>query len=123
MDVVIVEDVPQDAKLLAHLVRGLGYEVEVKHNAQEAVQYVQDVPHLKAILMNIMMPELDGREATEQIRQKLYNPVPIVGVSSNDSINDVEKAMQSGMNSFLSKPYNLEKLSQLLIKVGLRPSK
>ena len=120
MDVLIVEDVVQDAKLLAHLVNGLGLEVKVLHNAGDAIAYIEKVPHIKVVLMNIAMPIENGRQATRKIRQKLYNPVPVIGLSSDISEEQVEKAMQSGMNSFLPKPYNIDNLSKMLVKVGLK---
>jgi CheY-like chemotaxis protein len=120
MDVLIVEDVAQDAKLLAHLVKGLDLQVKVTHNANEAIQFIKEVPHIKVVLMNMTMPEEDGRDATRKIRQMLYNPVPVVGLSSDISEEQIERAMQSGMNSFLPKPYTLGNLYTMLVKLGLK---
>ena len=65
--------------------------------------------------MDIMMPELDGLEATAEIRS-MGNKIPIVAMTANAREEDKMKAFDSGMNHYLSKPVRIEEIKEVLIK-------
>jgi len=71
------------------------------------------------IFMDIYMPDMDGYEATKYIKETekyALNKTPIIGVSASAFAKDVEKAKQAGIDDFLSKPIDVNKLKMLLTK-------
>lgn len=120
MEILIVEDVAQDAKLLKHLINRLGYETVVVLDPELLFSTLESHQSIELVFMNINMPKISGTAATRKLREELYTPIPIIGISSNQSPSQVEEYMQSGFNAFLPKPYDLKKISQMLTQVGLR---
>ena len=67
------------------------------------------------IFMDIQMPEMDGLEATQQIRQDLHlTDMPIIALTANTKEHDQQEFMKAGMNAFLPKPFNPDQLNQIL---------
>ena len=92
-------------------------EVEIAENGREAVEkHAKD--HYDVILMDIQMPELDGYEATKKIREKegSQKHTPIIALTANALIGDREKCLKAGMDDYISKPIESEKLEEILKK-------
>ncbi|OQP49293.1 hypothetical protein A4H97_28540 [Niastella yeongjuensis] len=110
--VLVAEDVELNQYLVRHIMESWGFTVDVVNNGREAVAMVQKNKY-DLVLMDIQMPEMDGIEATRAIRQ-LGDPVkaaiPIVALTANALKGDSEKYLASGMNDFLPKPFNEQKL-------------
>ncbi len=89
------------------MLKKLGYHADVAVNGVEAVSAVQ-ANEYDIILMDIQMPEMDGFEATQKIREmdNSYKDIPIVAMTANAMKGDKEKCLNSGMNSYISKPIN-----------------
>lgn len=103
--ILIVEDIPDILQILRIEVRELGYQTLVARNGKEAVKMASsEVPDL--IMMDIMMPEIDGFEAARLIRQ---NPktffIPIIAVTAKSRFKDKEKCLKNGFNDYISKPF------------------
>ena len=99
--------------LMTALVTAAGYDINVVANGVEAVEAVRNRPY-GLVLMDIQMPEMDGIEATRQIRL-LSNDnasIPIIGVTAYAMKGDQERFMQAGMNDYMSKPIDTKLLSQ-----------
>src|SRR6202000_1616760 len=90
-------------------------------NGEEAVQFVKQNSQIDVVLMDIRMPVMDGYEATRIIRKIYKSNVPIIGLSANAFEEDVEKALESGMNAHIAKPYSEEDIFNV-IKKWLRKS-
>jgi len=108
--ILIVEDIPGLIHILQLEVQRLGYETVLASNGEEAVEMAAaQLPNL--IMMDILMPEMDGLEATRLIRQ---NPktrsIPIMAVTALSSRKDKEKCLQSGCDDFLTKPFTASRL-------------
>jgi len=103
--ILIVEDDLDIVDLLQSQVQALGYDSIVAGNGKEAVDMAtSQLPHL--ILMDIMLPVMDGLDATRQIRQNpKTNSIPIIAVTALSSRRDKEKCLQSGCDDYLSKPF------------------
>ena len=103
--ILIVEDDLDIVDLLQRQVKALGYDSIVAGNGKEAVDMAtSQLPHL--ILMDIMLPVMDGLDATRQIRQNpKTNSIPIIAVTALSSRRDKEKCLQSGCDDYLSKPF------------------
>lgn len=120
--VLIAEDIPLNMMLIASMVRKIAPEAEVIEvsNGRKAVEVVERIK-IDLIFMDIQMPEMDGFEATERIRQLeaingVKHPVPIVAVTAFTFDHKKHKCLQVGMNDFLSKPINKESITQVLKK-------
>jgi len=114
----LAEDDLTNQEIAKAVLGNAGMFVDVANNGQEAVEAINNKRY-DAIIMDIEMPELNGYEATRQIRLDLqYDDIPIVGMSARALAGDAEKAMEAGMNGYITKPINkktlLNKLLQLL---------
>ena len=114
----LAEDDLTNQEIAKAVLGNAGMFVDVASNGQEAVEAINNKRY-DAIIMDIEMPELNGYEATRQIRSDLqYDDIPIVGMSARALAGDAEKALEAGMNGYITKPINkqilLNKLLQLL---------
>ncbi|PKP51190.1 MAG: hypothetical protein CVT92_13370 [Bacteroidetes bacterium HGW-Bacteroidetes-1] len=111
--VLLVEDNIINQKVSMFSLRNQGFEVDVAENGKIAVEKFEKNKY-DLILMDIQMPVMDGITATEQIRkietQRNSRPVFIVALSANSLGNDRKKCVEAGINGFISKPFNLEKM-------------
>ncbi len=107
----IVEDNVVNQKVVSHMLRRLGYSADIAENGLEAVHAFDDQDY-DLVFMDVMMPELDGLEATRRIRETLpRNRQPyIVALTANAMKGDREKCLDAGMDEYLSKPVKPEKL-------------
>lgn len=103
--ILLVEDDPTNQLLATELLGGFGCEVELAQNGFEAVA-AAGARDFDVVLMDCRMPQMDGFEATRQIRaaQKGRRRIPIVALTANAMNGDREKCLQAGMDDFLAKP-------------------
>jgi len=88
----------------------------IANNGIEAIEMIEK-HRIDLVLMDIQMPELDGYQATQQIRKKrLYDNLPIVAMTANAMKHDIDKCYQAGMNDYISKPLNIELFNKVLYK-------
>jgi len=117
--VLLAEDNAQNAQLISELLMLEGVSVEIAENGLVALDIIRANPQkFDAILMDLRMPIMNGFEAAEQIRQfeksQQIRPIPILALTANVFESDREKAFASGMNAFLNKPLDVEKLLKAL---------
>ena len=87
----------------------------VGRNGHEALKQLELDPLIDLVLMDIMMPEMDGYEATRRIRkQKRFAKLPIIAVTAKALKDDQKKCIEAGTDDYVSKPVNLEKLLSLV---------
>lgn len=116
----VVEDNALNVELIAALLEQEGVQCDVAENGLLAVEAFKnhEPGTYDAILMDVMMPVMDGYEASRAIRG-LKRPdaqeIPIISITANAFAEDVKKAMDAGMNAHLSKPINSEALRQTLL--------
>ncbi len=119
--VLIVEDNALNMEIIHTLLEDYGMRVEEARNGKEAVEAVKARPgHYDLVLMDIMMPVMDGLEATREIRRiprEDCRTIPIVAMSANAFDEDVKRSLASGMNGHLSKPVDIKKLEKMLGEV------
>jgi PAS domain S-box-containing protein len=108
--VLIVDDIAENREMLAWLLRLLGFQIDEADNGQAAVVRAQaKKPDL--ILMDMMMPVMDGLQATRRIREDAgLKAVPIIAISASVSAEDRQKWVASGGNGFEAKPVRRESL-------------
>jgi len=96
-----------------------GYRTVSAYNGEQAIRYVNE-ENIDLILMDIMMPVMDGLEATRAIRameREDCRAIPIIAMSANAFDDDLKKSVACGMNGHLSKPVEVERLYQVLHQV------
>jgi CheY-like chemotaxis protein len=108
--VLVVDDIAENRAVVIDLLTPLGFEVTEAANGREGLETTQRLrPDL--ILMDIVMPELDGLAATRLLRQlEAFRDVPIIAMSASVSASDSEQSLAAGMNAFLPKPLDADKL-------------
>jgi PAS domain S-box-containing protein len=123
-NVLVAEDVEMNQYLARHIMESWGFDVDIANNGKEAVDMVQQKSY-DLVLMDIQMPEMDGMQATRQIRQLPEidkASIPIIALTANVLKGDSEKYLAAGMNDYLAKPFDESQLfhiiSQNLINGG-----
>lgn len=125
MSILLVEDNELNTEIAQTLLEHDGALVTTAANGKEALELFQAKPAgaFDAILMDVMMPEMNGYEATRAIRlcdKPDAAEVPIIAMTANAFTEDVARAKESGMNDHLSKPIEIEKLKATLAKYRVR---
>ena len=114
--ILVAEDVEMNQYLVRHILESWGFIVDVVSNGLEAISMVKQNKY-DLVLMDIQMPEMDGIEATLQIRQ-LHDPVkasvPVIALTANLLKGDSDKYLAAGMNDYLAKPLNEQRLFQII---------
>jgi PAS domain S-box-containing protein len=123
LPVLVVEDDPVNRLLVRIMLKSLGYRVEIAADGRDALEMF--VPgRFFAILMDMQMPEMDGLEATRQIRQRETTAggrVPIIALTANVMAGDRERCLAAGMDDFLTKPFKKSELATKLAVVTANP--
>jgi len=116
--VLVVDDIEMNQQLAKHIMQSWGFTVDVAANGKEAVEKVENNTY-DLVLMDIQMPEMDGMQATENIRllkDAAKAATPIVALTANLLNGDGERYLQKGMNDYLPKPLDEQRLFQLISK-------
>ena len=112
--ILVADDVAANQLLAVKMLESIGYAAQAVGNGREALEAIRG-EQFDLILMDCQMPELDGYEATRQIRL-LNNPrlknIPIIALTANAMSGDDKKCLAAGMNDYLSKPFLKEKLRE-----------
>lgn len=118
MKILVVDDSPTHAHLCKLMLKILDQEAEFVENGSLALEKLKEAD-FDCILTDCLMPELNGFDLSKTLRnttdknQKLY----IIGMSGSSHQEHLKKCLDSGMNDFIEKPVNKEKLSQALKKL------
>ena len=120
--ILLAEDHPVNQQITMELLRQWGYECDCASTGREAMEAVSDNRY-DLVLMDCQMPEMDGYQATREIRkweaqQKVGEAsqelIPIIALTANTSISDQERCLASGMNHCLSKPLDMDRFKEVV---------
>ncbi len=115
--ILLAEDNIVNQRLATMMLTKAGYTVEVAGNGAEAVQKFSESPEaFDLIFMDVQMPEMDGAEASQHLRRQGFDKVPIVAMTANAMKGDREKCLAAGMNDYLTKPIQREKVFDVIEK-------
>ena len=114
INILLVEDNVTNQKLTVQVLKKLNINCDIAQNGLEALDAYRS-KHYDLILMDCQMPEMDGYEATKKIRQLENNSeekrhIPIIAITANAMAGDAEKCLKAGMDFYLSKPVDKNKL-------------
>ncbi len=114
-EVLIVDDDVRNTFALVTALEGHKLEVLVAATGVEALSVLDEHPDINIVLMDIMMPEMDGYEAMQKIREQArFRQLPIIALTAKAMKKDRAKCIEAGANDYLSKPIDLNKLLSLM---------
>jgi len=114
-NVLIVDDDMRNTFALMTVLEEKDMEVFVAENGKEAIEKLEQQPDMNIILMDIMMPGMDGYETIRQIRKMpLFYKLPIIALTAKAMKGDKTKCIEAGANDYVSKPVDTEKLISLM---------
>ena len=114
--VLIADDDMRNVFALSTGLQNFDMKIDIANNGKEAIDLLKNPNHgIDIVLMDIMMPEMDGYEAIQIIREELkYKNLPILAVTAKAMKGDREKSIQIGANDYVSKPIDIDKLTSLM---------
>ena len=111
----VAEDNLINQKVVTHTLARQGATAQVVANGRLAVEALKR-EHFDAVLMDLQMPEMDGYTATRLIRNEIKNRIPIIAMTADALKGEAEKCFQSGMNGYISKPFEPRDLYAEILK-------
>ncbi|MCK4630664.1 MAG: response regulator, partial [Bacteroidales bacterium] len=114
LNILVAEDNIINQKVVKVLFKNLGYEIDVVSNGEEAIKTISKKKY-DIVFMDIMMPEIDGLEATREIRAMGYK-IPIIALTADLGDKTKKSAYDAGINEFVGKPIKSDELKKIMIK-------
>ncbi len=109
--ILIVDDDQRNIFALRLTLKAKGYQVLSSTSASEAIEILEANKGVALILMDMMMPEIDGYEAIQLIRNSSFTgKIPVIAVTAQAMSGDREKCLEAGAQSYVSKPIDVDKL-------------
>jgi CheY-like chemotaxis protein len=118
--VLVVEDIALNQLLMKTLLDDFGFERDIASNGKIAIEKLQTKSY-DIILMDLQMPEMNGFEATEYIRNTLHSKIPIIALTADVTTVDLEKCKAVGMTDYIAKPVDERLLYSKIIGILKKP--
>ncbi len=123
LNILLVEDNLLNQRIVTFSLKRFNHEVVIANNGVEALEQFRS-RKFDVILMDIMMPVMDGLEATVKIREienslNTEKRTPIIALTANTMDNDREKCLSYGMDEFMAKPFDIEKLNSIFEELNI----
>lgn len=110
----IIDDDARNIFALKAVLKSRGYDCLTATGAREGIQHLTLENNVAVVLLDMMMPEMDGYEAIREIRDGVFNEVPIVAVTAQAMMGDKDKCIAAGANAYISKPIDVDELMILI---------
>ncbi|MPZ46843.1 MAG: response regulator, partial [Betaproteobacteria bacterium] len=111
--ILLAEDDVRNVYALSSVIEPLGAKLKIARNGREAVDMVLQVDRIDVVLMDIMMPEMDGLTAIREIRGSSASGVPIIALTAKAMPEDRRACLEAGANDYISKPIDVDRLLSL----------
>jgi CheY-like chemotaxis protein len=113
--VLLVEDDVRNVFALTSVLEQRGAKLRIARNGREALTVLKEEPAFDVVLMDIMMPEMDGFTAMRAIREELaLKKLPIIALTAKAMRDDQEMCLKAGANDYIAKPVQVDKLLSLM---------
>ncbi|MDH6169944.1 CheY-like chemotaxis protein/CHASE3 domain sensor protein [Variovorax boronicumulans] len=113
--ILLVDDDVRNIFALTSALEQRGAAVEIGRNGREALEKLDQVREIDLVLMDVMMPEMDGLEATRRLRaDPRFEKMPVIAITAKAMKDDRDQCLAAGANDYLAKPVDLERLFSLL---------
>jgi PAS domain S-box-containing protein len=119
--ILAVEDVALNQLLLKITIDEFGFEADFAENGKVAIEKLQSDDTYDIVLMDLQMPEMNGLEATDYIRNKMNLKIPIIALTADVTMEDLEKCKAIGMNDHVSKPIDEKLLYTKIVELVIKP--
>ncbi len=119
--VLVVEDIPLNQLLMKTLLDDFGFERDIAANGKIAIERMKEKSY-DVILMDLQMPEMNGFEATDYIRNKLNSKIPIIALTADVTTVDLAKCRAVGMNDYIAKPVDERLLYNKIVGLVKKPT-
>ena len=117
--ILVVEDNRTNQFLCMSILKKLGYSADLSENGEECIKYLRETNY-DIVLMDCQMPEMDGFEATRFIRSGtagvINSDVPVIALTAHAMEGDRELCLDSGMNDYLSKPFRINEIEEMITR-------
>ncbi|MCW4470586.1 response regulator [Flavobacterium sp. MFBS3-15] len=116
--ILIIDDDPRNIFALSATLRAKGYDCVSCAGAREAIKLLEGEAGIDAILIDMMMPEMDGYEAIPLIKaMPKMQGIPVISVTAQAMVGDREKCLDAGADGYISKPIDVDRLLQMLERI------
>jgi CheY-like chemotaxis protein len=113
--ILLVDDDMRNVFALSKILQERGLEVIKSENGKNALEMLVTHPNIDLVLMDIMMPEMDGYEAMKRIRSQIkFKKLPIIALTAKAMKDDKQKCIDAGANDYITKPIDIERLLSLM---------
>lgn len=112
--ILIIDDDSRNVFALSAVLRSRGYSYVSAQTPQEGLQRLTEEPEIGIILMDMMMPEMDGYTLMPMVRSTVAHRIPVIAVTAQAMAGDREKCLAAGADDYLSKPIDIDKLTAIL---------
>ncbi|WP_341832455.1 response regulator [Sphingobacterium thalpophilum] len=116
--ILIIDDEPYNIFALKLVLKSKGYAVLSSASLAEGLEILHQHKNINIVLMDMMMPEIDGYEGIARIRgaSEIFNDVTIIAVTAQAMSGDREKCLSAGADGYISKPIDIDELIPLIEK-------
>lgn len=115
--ILVAEDNPLNQRIAVFLLTKHGAVVTTADNGIDAIQKLQTGSY-DIVLMDLLMPQMDGFEATEYIRTTMKSNIPVLALSASNYEDEIEKCLKAGMNGCIAKPIDADMLYDTIKKLA-----
>jgi signal transduction histidine kinase/DNA-binding response OmpR family regulator len=113
--ILLVEDDVRNVFAVSRVLEPHGAKLEIARNGKEALTTLAQQADIELVLMDIMMPEMDGLQAMQEIRkQKKFDQLPIIALTAKAMPDDRQRSLDAGANDYITKPIDIDKLLSLV---------
>jgi CheY-like chemotaxis protein len=113
--ILLVEDDVRNIFALSSVLEPLGGTLVIARNGREALERLDGKPAVDLVLMDIMMPEMDGIQAMQEIRKRpAFTHLPIIALTAKAMPDDQQRCLEAGANDYITKPVDVDKLISLI---------
>ena len=112
--VLIIDDDSRNIFALKAVLKSKGFHCVTALSAMEGLKHLSEQSDIGIVLLDMMMPEMDGYETIAEIREGMRRDVPVVSVTAQAMVGDKEKCIEAGANAYISKPIDVDQLISLL---------
>ena len=113
----VAEDNEINQRLIAYILEKVGAKGDIAGNGREAINHIRDGKIYDLIIMDLQMPEMDGYETTQYLRQEMKISIPIIAMTATALKGEKLKCLESGMNDDMSKPFEFTDLYKRIVRL------
>ena len=110
--ILIIDDDPRNIFALKATLLSKGFQCATATSALQGLAFLTEQPDIEIVLLDMMMPDMDGYEAIPKIKEK--QDIPVVAVTAQAMVGDREKCIKAGADEYISKPIDVDKLLTIL---------